>query len=93
MEAPRERRELHYHGRVQGVGFRYTTCEIAERFAVSGFVQNLPDGSVKLVAEGEQDELERFLGAVAAELQRYIVNIQCRAGAATGEFAGFRIKH
>ena len=93
MEAPRERRELHYHGRVQGVGFRYTTCEIAERFAVSGFVQNLPDGSVKLVAEGEQDELERFLGAVAAELQRYIVNIQSRAGAATGEFAGFRIKH
>lgn len=93
LEASRERRELHFHGRVQGVGFRYTTCEIAERFAVSGYVQNLPDGSVKLVAEGEPDELERFLGAVTAELARYIGNIESRAAAASGEFAGFRIKH
>ena len=92
-EPPRQRRELLYSGRVQGVGFRYTTCEIAGRFRVAGYVQNLPDGSVKLVAEGEADELERFLDAVGEELARYIANTQTRTGQATGEYADFRIEH
>lgn len=91
-ESPHERREVLYGGRVQGVGFRYTTCEIAERFRVSGFVQNLPDGCVKLVAEGEPSELQQFLNAVAAELERYIANVQSRSSQATGEFADFQIK-
>jgi len=91
-ESPHERRDVLYSGRVQGVGFRYTTCEIAERFQVLGYVQNLPDGSVKLVAEGEAGELQRFLDAVAAELERYIANVQSRPGQATGEFAEFQIK-
>lgn len=92
-ERPRERRDLLYSGRVQGVGFRYTTREIADRFAVAGYVQNLPDGRVRLVAEGETNELERFLAAVAAELERYIADVQSRAAEATGEFAGFGIKY
>ncbi|HVW38239.1 MAG TPA: acylphosphatase [Pirellulales bacterium] len=91
-ETPHERREVLYSGRVQGVGFRYTTCEIAERFRVLGYVQNLPDGCVKLVAEGEAGELQRFLDAVAAELERYIANVQSRPSHATGEFAEFQIK-
>lgn len=91
-ESPHERRDVLYGGRVQGVGFRYTTCEIAERFQVSGYVQNLPDGCVRLVAEGEAGELQRFLDAVAAELERYIANVQSRSGHATGEFADFQIK-
>ena len=91
-EAAHDRREVLYSGRVQGVGFRYTTCEIADRFRVSGYVQNLSDGCVKLVAEGEAGELQRFLEAVAAELERYIANVQSRPGQATGEFAEFQIK-
>jgi acylphosphatase len=91
-ETPHERRDVLYSGRVQGVGFRYTTCEIAERFQVSGYVQNLPDGCVRLVTEGEADELQRFLDAVSAELERYIANAQIRSAQATGEFADFQIK-
>jgi acylphosphatase len=87
-----ERRDLLYSGRVQGVGFRYTTSEIAERFQVSGYVQNLPDGCVRLVAEGEAGELQRFLDAVGEELERYIANVQNRSSQATGEFADFQIK-
>jgi acylphosphatase len=83
---------LIYSGRVQGVGFRYTTCAIAERFRVAGYVQNLPDGCVRLVAEGEADELSRFLDAVAAELERHIENVEIRTVQATGEFADFRIR-
>jgi acylphosphatase len=87
-----ERRELVYSGRVQGVGFRYTTHQIAERFDVTGYVQNLPDGSVRLVSEGEAGELNRFLAAVQGELERYIAHIQSRISQATGEFQEFHVR-
>ena len=57
----RQRCEIYYSGRVQGVGFRYTVRSIAGRFAVTGFVKNLRDGRVQLVAEGLAEEIQRFL--------------------------------
>jgi acylphosphatase len=63
-----EQRQVHFRGHVQGVGFRYTTREIAEGFDVVGYVQNLPDGRVLLVAEGEADELDAFLAAVQEQM-------------------------
>jgi acylphosphatase len=61
-----ERRRVFYRGRVQGVGFRATAWHIARRFAVAGFVRNLDDGRVELLAEGEPGEVAAFLDAVAA---------------------------
>ncbi|HEV7222835.1 MAG TPA: acylphosphatase [Pirellulales bacterium] len=90
-EAARQRRDLFYSGRVQGVGFRYTTCQIAARYRVAGYVQNLSDGRVRLAAEGEAAELDAFVGAVEQELGRYIQNIQSRSSKPTGEFGGFEI--
>jgi acylphosphatase len=52
MSAALERRTVFYSGLVQGVGFRYTTQRIAQQHAFAGFVRNLPDGRVQLVAEG-----------------------------------------
>ena len=46
------RRHCYFSGRVQGVGFRYTSRNIAINYDVTGFVRNLPDGRVELVAEG-----------------------------------------
>jgi len=62
-----ERIQLHvlYHGRVQGVGFRYTTNRIARRFPVSGSVRNLPDGTVELIVAGESGQVHAFLAAIA----------------------------
>lgn len=91
--APQERRQVFYEGRVQGVGFRYTTLEIAGRYRVSGYVRNLPDGRVGLEAEGEPTELERFLASVAERLRRYIAHVDCRTRPATGEFDRFEIRH
>ena len=51
-----------FRGTVQGVGFRYTVRQIAAEFAVTGYVKNLPDGTVEMVAEGEIRELKRFVG-------------------------------
>jgi acylphosphatase len=47
-------------GRVQGVGFRYFTEEAASREGLRGWVQNLPDGRVEILAEGEAEAVERF---------------------------------
>lgn len=84
--------EVHYGGRVQGVGFRYTVRGLAPGFAVTGFVKNLRDGRVQLVAEGRPDELRSFLDAVRAELGHYIADVRQRAGSATGRFEGFDIR-
>jgi acylphosphatase len=51
-------------GRVQGVGFRYFTEDRALEEGLHGYVRNLPDGRVEIVAEGEADALERFERAV-----------------------------
>ncbi|HMM12307.1 MAG TPA: acylphosphatase [Bacteroidales bacterium] len=48
-------------GRVQGVGFRYYTEREARRLGISGFVQNRPDGSVYIEAEGEDAAMEAFI--------------------------------
>lgn len=87
-----ERREIAFSGRVQGVGFRYTTREIAARFDVQGFVQNLADGRVLLVVEGPSDQVQRFVDELAAELARYIVAAQSTTHQPTGEFTNFEIR-
>jgi len=51
-------------GRVQGVGFRYFTEATAQREGVAGWVRNLPDRRVEIVAEGDADAVERFERAV-----------------------------
>ncbi len=61
-----------FHGRVQGVGFRYTTRQLAENYAVGGFVRNLPDGTVELVAEGEASDVDAFIAAVASRMARHV---------------------
>ena len=48
-------------GRVQGVGFRYTTLRQAERYGVAGWVRNMADGSVEVECEGESGKIDQFI--------------------------------
>lgn len=85
---------MRYEGRVQGVGFRYTTVSIADRFRVTGFVKNLPDGDVDMVAEGPEQELTAFLAAIrGSHLGRFIVKETSSWSSASGEFAGFGVEY
>ncbi len=61
-------KHVYYTGRVQGVGFRHTAQKLAARFAVRGYVRNLPCGDVELVAEGEPAEVTALLAAVAEHM-------------------------
>jgi acylphosphatase len=57
----RARIEIRARGRVQGVAFRWYTLQEARRLGLTGWVRNLPDGSVRIVAEGEREALEALL--------------------------------
>ena len=64
---------VHYEGRVQGVGFRFTVKSLARGFEVVGWIRNLPDGRVELQACGDRDELMAFIQAVRdSELKSHI---------------------
>lgn len=65
-----------FKGQVQGVGFRYTTQNLAEKHQIKGTVRNLPDGSVELVAQGTQDQLDQFLAALDKEFSGYVAETQ-----------------
>ncbi len=88
-----QRCQVFYSGHVQGVGFRYTTSRIACKFEVTGFVRNLPDGRVELVAEGATEELTAFLREVGERLASNIRSTAIDRRPATGEFSRFEIRH
>ena len=68
------------------MGFRYTTTEVAQRFAVAGYVQNLADGRVCVVAEGATSEVGAFVEALFERMSRFIDTHQVDETVATGEF-------
>jgi acylphosphatase len=86
-----QRFTVHFSGDVQGVGFRWTAARIAERFSVTGYVKNLHDGRVELVAEGEEAELQSFLDAVKQSMADYVQSAQVNKTPADGSFRGFAI--
>jgi acylphosphatase len=86
--------EVRYEGRVQGVGFRYTAASLASRLPVTGYVQNLPDGAVRLVAEGARADLETLLREIGdSHAGGGIRRAPTSWSAATGEFRRFDIRH
>lgn len=64
---PRDAIQLIVQGRVQGVGFRWWTVETARRLGLDGWVRNLGDGSVEILAVGQSETLGQL-------------ELQCRSG-------------
>jgi acylphosphatase len=82
-----------YAGEVQGVGFRWRATRTADPYEVTGFVRNLPDGRVELVAEGERGELERFLAEVARRTEGLVASAEVEWAAAAGGFEDFGVRY
>ena len=85
------RQTVHYTGRVQGVGFRFTASHIARGYSVSGCVRNLADGRVELIAEGDRAEVARFLAELTERMAGNIKHVDQQEGAGRGEFVGFSV--
>lgn len=90
--APVAHAEIHYTGHVQGVGFRYSVLQVARGFEVTGVVENLADGRVRLVAEGERAEVDAFVEAVAGRMHGYIRKVERTDTVAPRRHEGFVIR-
>ena len=89
-----ERLHLLIAGRVQGVGFRWHARVAAAEAGCTGWVRNLPDGRVEVLAEGEPAQLEALAEACREGPRAGLVNsIDVTNRPATGEFAGFGINY
>ena len=81
-----------FSGMVQGVGVRFTAERIARHFEVAGFIRNLPNGKVELVAEGEETVLRDFLNAVCeSPMAPYIRDVASEWSEPQGKFTRFGI--
>jgi acylphosphatase len=65
-------RQIIFTGRVQGVGFRFTAHRIANRHMLTGFVRNLPDGSVEMLAQGRLQDIDDCIADLKAALPGHI---------------------
>ncbi len=81
-------------GKVQGGGYRYFVTDCAAEIGVTGLFRNLPDGSVLIVAEGEDESIETFLSMIRAEHDPYIRvdSPDITESGPTGEFRCFGIR-
>lgn len=86
-------KHVFYTGRVQGVGFRYSTKRIASGFDVTGWVKNLMDGRVELFAQAfEMDELDAFLEEIQrSSLGSHIKEHEVKVAPAEPNLRGFSI--
>lgn len=85
--------EVTFWGRVQGVGFRWSTQRVAEGFSVRGYVKNLPNGSVKMVAEGEMSEVRSFLAALQERMANYMEGCKVTENRGPRRFTEFAIAY
>lgn len=79
-------------GDVTGVGFRFSTIQIARELGLTGWVRNTEDGKVEIIAEGEKEKLENLVmwarkGPPLAQVEK--VNVEWQE--ATGEFRDFDV--
>jgi acylphosphatase len=88
----KKRVHAYYSGRVQGVGFRFTAEDIARDLGICGWVKNLGDGRVEIMAEAEEEALKDFLERINQYFSRYIRGLDTQWQEARGEFKDFGIE-
>lgn len=86
------RKVLVYHGNVQGVSFRQTASAMARGHRVTGYVRNLPNGTVELVVEGHESALDKYLSNLAHKMSGYVSHTDVHEEPATHEFESFEIR-
>ncbi len=85
------REEVFFSGRVQGVGFRYSTRQVAKEYEVTGSVRNLADGRVHLIAEGTRGEVDAFVASVEERMFSHIRKVERRVLGGASQHTDFEI--
>lgn len=80
------------YGRVQGVGFRFFVLQQAMELGLTGWVRNLADGTVEVLAEGDIESLQELLTALyQGPNAAFVQDVKYHYSLATEEFSGFHI--
>ena len=89
----KKRVHVYYSGRVQGVGFRFTAEETARSMGVVGWIKNLRDGRVEMIAEGEEKLLTEFLDAIrTGAMRNFIKDVYISWSASMENCSDFEIR-
>ncbi len=78
-----------FKGSVQGVGFRFTSNNIAKRYGVTGYVKNLPNGNVELLAQGDPDDIKGLIADLKESFR--ITDTEIKNVPYNSSYANFRI--
>jgi acylphosphatase len=65
-------KQIIFVGRVQGVGFRFTAYNVAKRYSLTGYVRNLLDGTVEMVAQGPSDDIDNCISDINQAFGGYV---------------------
>ncbi|MCF7870180.1 MAG: acylphosphatase [Candidatus Omnitrophica bacterium] len=82
---------LFFSGTVQGVGFRFTARALAKKHKVKGWVKNLSDGRVEIIAEAEKDNIDNFISELKKIFKHKISGIEKKENKPTQHCQGFRV--
>lgn len=85
-------RRVLFSGRVQGVGFRWTTQNLAKAHPVTGYVRNLSDGRVELLVQGMEQDTESLLEDIQSHFADNISSVEKTDVDEPAEFADFSIR-
>jgi len=80
-----------FKGRVQGIGFRFTAFRVATRHQISGFVRNLPDGTVEMIAQGNADDITDCIQDIEKSFEGYLRDTTIREIPADPQYRDFKI--
>jgi acylphosphatase len=84
--------KIYFSGRVQGVGFRFQTLQVAREFEVAGMVGNLGDGRVELEVEGSAAEIDAFVTAIGERMHGFIRKTERIDSRRAPQFQGFSVR-
>ena len=85
--------EFLVRGVVQGVGYRYIVRYLAVTHHLTGYVENLPDGGVRIIAEGREEDLEKFMEEIRIDRPPIKVeHIEVKKGKPTRRYRTFKIR-
>lgn len=83
---------MFYSGKVQGVGFRMNAQYISHRLGITGWVKNLPNGQVEIIAEADEERINSFLQEMKQSFSVYIENVDITWEEPTNEFTVFGVR-
>lgn len=89
----KQQRHIRVHGKVQGVGFRFFATRVARRLGLKGTIENLRDGTVEAIVEGEANLIDDWINEIR-EGPRYaeVTQVEQQVRDYTGKLPDFDVK-